>query len=229
VQIEKINSFEVFCEVLQQVGFSMGGSNDEGIFAVSNYFAEHLVEHTGDKETDPWQWRIRGVIETDHLAYGKLFLNKGGWITKDWFPYFMSVRRNGKVFDEMYYDGAISHIAKKIYNLISDTPNLSLHEIKTELGVDKDGKSGFETALTALQMKMLITISGEKFKLSKDGNAYGWPVTTFCTVEEFFGAEVFDLSCKIEPEDAIEKITQQILILNPNASIKSIKKFIGAK
>ncbi len=227
MKIQKIYSFNSFCEALREVGFSMGGSNAEGVFSLSNYFSDNIVTHTGDKETDPWEWRIRGITECDDLAYGKLFFNKGGWIIKEWFPYFMSIRRGNKSLIEMYNDGLISNTARRIYDLISSTPNLSLQEIKATVGCDKNEKSEFDASITMLQMKMFITISGEKFKLSKDGKPYGWPVTTLCNVEDFFGEEISDLSCSIDPKMAIERITEQILLLNPNAETKVISKFIG--
>lgn len=227
MQVQKINSFSSFCTVLREIGFSMGGSNDEGIFSLCSYFSDNLVSHTGNKETDPWEWRIRAITEYNDLAYSKLFFNKGGWITKEWYPYFMAIRREHKTFSEMYNDGLISTTAKIIYDLISDTPNLSLHEIKGMIGCYKSEKSEFEASITMLQMKMLITISGEKLKLSKVGKEYGWPVTTFCTIEDYFGKEIFDLSCGIDQQEAVERITEQILILNPNVDTKIIPKFIG--
>jgi hypothetical protein len=227
MEIRKIDSFSSFCTTLREVGFSMGGSNDEGIFSLCKYFSEGLVFHTGDKETDPWEWRIRGITECDDLAYGKLFFNKGGWITKEWFPYFMAVRRECKTFDEMYYEGAISSTAKRIYYSIRNTPDLALHEIKLMVSGDGSEKSDFESVITMLQMKMFITISGQKYKLSKEGKEYGWPVTTFCTTEDFFGEEIFDFSREIGRREAIDKITEQILELNHNAQTKVIEKFIG--
>lgn len=223
MKIQKIDSFSSFCSALRDVGFSMGGSNDEGIFSICAYFSDNLVAHTGNKETDPWQWRIRGVTEGKDLAYGKLFFNKGGWITKEWYPHFMAIRREHKTFNEIYNNGLMSHTTKRIYDLIRETPDISLQEIKLKVECTKNQKSEFESALTILQMKMFITISGEKYKLSKDEKEYGWPVTTFRTTEDYFGEEIFQQSCEIEKGEAVEKI----LVLNPNADSKIIRKFIG--
>lgn len=226
MQIQKIDSFSSFCVALREAGFSMGGSNDEGIFSLCAYFSDNIVVHTGNKETDPWEWRIRGITECDDLLYSKLFFNKGGWITKEWIPYFMAVRREHKAFDEMYSDGLINNTAKRIYGLICDTPHLSVQEIKNAIKCDKSQNYEIETALTMLQMKMFITISGEKYKISKQGKQYGWPVTTFCRIEDFFGEEIFDLHCAISKQEASDRITDQILILNRKADKKVISKFI---
>jgi len=224
MQLQSIDSFTSFCKSLRQVGFSMGGSNDEGIFSLSRYFSDNIESHTGDLETDPWQWRIRGITECDDIAYGKFFFNKGGWITKEWFPYFMAIRRGHRTFNEMYEDGLISIAAKQVYELIQNNPGISLFEIKNTLGKDN---SKLESTLTMLQMKMLITINGERFKISKDGKEYGWPVTTFCTAEEFFGEDIFEKSCSIGKQEAMNKISEQVLTLNPDAKEKDICKFTG--
>lgn len=227
MQIQKIDSFDSFCSALRKAGFSIGGSNDEGVFTLCGYFSDNIAAHTGDIETDPWEWRIRGITECGDLAYGKVFFNKGGWITKEWYPCFLAVRRENRTFEEIYEDGLISNLAKRVYELIRSTPHLALHEIKIMLESGKEQNNKIESALTLLQMKMLITISGQKFKLSKEGHAYGWPVTTFCTVEDFFGSEIFDLSCELSRQEAVNRITERILELNAKADPKAIGKFIA--
>jgi hypothetical protein len=166
-------------------------------------------------------------MECEDIAYGKLFLNKGGWITSEWYPYFLTVRRGHKTFVEMYYDGLISSTAKKIYECIQRTPHIPLNEIQLSVGYEKEDKSIFESALTMLQMKMFITISGQKYKISQEGKEYGWPAITYCTVEDFFEEDVFDISCQITTQKAVATITERILDLNPEANRKAINKFIG--
>ncbi|MEI6284913.1 MAG: hypothetical protein WCP79_00260 [Bacillota bacterium] len=227
--LQPIDSFTAFCEALRAAGFSLGSHNNEGIFSLCNYFSDNLEEHSGDIEIDPWSWRIRGVTECDDMAYSKLFLNKGGWITREWYPYFLAVRREHKTFEVMQSDGLINELEYKIYDLVRDNAHMSLHDLKELAGIGKNQNTQFEKALTQQQMKMLVTISGQKFKLSQDGKEYGWPVTTFCTVEKFFGAEVLEQSCAISKRDAVDKITAQILVLNPAANAKDIKRFIGSK
>jgi folate-dependent phosphoribosylglycinamide formyltransferase PurN len=58
------------------------------------------------------------------------------------------------------------------------------------------------------------------------GEEYGWSSTVFCVAETFFGGEVFARAAKISPEEAAEKISEQILRLNPKAEPKKITKFI---
>ena len=75
-------------------------------------------------------------------------------------------------------------------------------------------------------MKLYVTMCGRKQKRSLMGEEYGWSSTVFCTTESFWGADVFEEAAKIKKEDAMEQITEQILLLNPNADSKKIIKFI---
>jgi S-adenosylmethionine hydrolase len=68
---------------------------------------------------------------------------------------------------------------------------------------------------------------GRQQKLSKKGEEYGWSSTVFCTPETFFGEDIFAQAARISEKEATEKITAQILRLNPKAEPKRIVKFIN--
>ena len=225
-----INSFDDFCNELLKCGFSMGGGNAKGIFSLISHDWKTttpgcaIVWHTGDPETDPWEWRMRVLEERDDIAYGKVFFGASGYITKEWYPYFLAVRRQGMVFDEWYDEGKISQLEKNIYDAIGDNKYMALHELKQECGITKETSSQFDRALTNLQKHLFITMCGRKQKVNKFGQGYGWNSTVFCTVEDFWGE---DLSTDISYEEAYAKIRERILELNPHAEDKMIKKFIG--
>ena len=232
--MNKIQSFADFVNTLRQSGFSMGGGNDEGVYAVVPWgwqenppYETPVRWHTEDRETDPWEWRMRVLNECDDIAYSKLFWGKSGYITKEWYPYFLSARRKGRSFREAYEDGTISHTAKRIYELVERDDFMPLHVIKQEGGFCKEDKSKFDRAITELQMKLYITMCGSAQKLSAKGEEYGWAATMFCTVERFWDGGVFDKAGEIAPDKAVEKITERIYTLNPNAEGKKILKFIN--
>lgn len=228
-----IKTYAEFVEALLDAGFSMGTSNTENIFALCPYdFSEANPEanrfwHTGDPETDPWEWRIRVLSERDDIAYAKVFFRKSGYITKDWYPCFLAARRGGKSIEEEYFSGTVSRHSKLIYEVISEHGALPVHDIKRLAGFGKEDKSAFERAITELQMKMYITMCGAKKKISQMGLEFGWSSTEFCTVESFFGSEVFEKASGISSEEATEAITEQIYRLNPKASEKNIARFIN--
>ena len=102
--MKQILNYAGFVEALLQAGFSMGGGNDEGIFALIPWNWEETPPyptpvrwHTGDAETDPWEWRMRVLDERTDVSYSKVFFKKNGFITRDWAPYFLSARRGKAV------------------------------------------------------------------------------------------------------------------------------------
>jgi len=228
-----IRCYDDFIKALLTAGFTMAGGNADGIYAIINWgWNEQLTcetpirWHTGDPETDPWEWINRVLDERDDITYGKLFFKKSGYITKEWLPYFLAVRRGGVSLDEAYEDGVISHFAKRIYDIVSTNEALPVEEIKRLGGFLREDKSGFDRALTELQMKLFISPCGRRYKRSQSGEEYGWSSTVFCTTEQFIGDDVFVQAAGIDAEDAKQRIKAQILNLNPSAQEKKISKFI---
>jgi len=227
-----LNNYDDFVRILLQAGFSMATGNIDGVYAVVPFGwskeprDSKIRWHTGDPETDPWEWRLRVLEERDDIAYGKLFFRKGGYITEEWYPYFLAIRRGGMDFAQAYQRGGVSSEAKIIYEIISARGEAAFDEIKRLGAFSREDKSRFEAALTELQMKLYITICDIRQRISADGRGYGWPVTVFCTTEAFWGEEVFDKGESIRPAEAEEAVAERILALNPGADRKKMIKFM---
>jgi len=229
-----VRNYDDFIRALLRAGFSMAGGSASGIYAIINRgWTEEPPEgcpirwHTGDPETDPWEWINRVLDERDDIAYGKLFFRKSGYITKEWLPYFLAVRRDGVSFDEAYEGGTISHFAKRIYDVVAAHEPLPVEEIKQLGRFSREDKSGFDRALVELQTRMFVLPCGRRCKISQTGEEYGWSSTVFCTTEWLFGEDIFAQAATIDAEDAKRKITEQVLKLNPAAQEKMISKFIS--
>jgi len=227
-----INNYNDFITELLKAGFSGAvGGKDDGVFGLFRYGwgadEETGIEwHTDDPETDPWLWRMRVLNERNDIAYAKLFFKKAGYITKEWYPYFIAARRGDRIFEDDYADGIISHTAKRIYDVVVENGHLPLHEIKSLAGFRREDKAKFDSALNDLQMRMYLSIHGIKQQISSKGTQYGWSVTHFCTSEMFWGDDVFERAAGIGADEAVEKIKQQIFSLNPSAPENKIIKFI---
>lgn len=226
-----IRNFSDFCRELSGCGFSMGGGSAKGIFALIGYDwtdQENLDTpvkwHCGDPEVDPWEWRMRVLEERTDIAYGKVFFRTSGYITREYYPYFYAVRRNGESLEEAYERGAVSHEGKRIYDIVS-AGDTALHEIKALGGFGKEDKARFDRALTELQMGLFLTMTGRKQRKNKAGLEYGWNSTVFTTVERFWEERGFAIP-ELSPEESYETIRAQILRLNPAAEEKTIRKFI---
>lgn len=229
-----IRNFDDFCTELLRCGFSMGGGNAKGIFALIDYDwlqQEHLDTpvkwHCGDPEVDPWEWRMRVLEERADIAYGKVFFKTSGFITREWYPHFYAVRRGGRSFADAYEAGQLSHMAKRIYEIVQDGP-IALHEIKARGGFGKADKAQFDKAMLELQMGLYITMSGRKQKKNTLGMDYGWNSTVLCTVEDFWQERDFELPA-LDAEESYALIRERVLLLNPMAEEKTIRKFIMGK
>ena len=226
-----IQNFEDFCQELNESGFSMGGGNAKGIFALIDYdwtnqdaLDTPVKWHCGDPEVDPWEWRMRVLEERTDIAYAKVFFQTSGFISRDWYPHFYAVRRNGETFEDAYERGCISHTAKRIYDIVRGG-DVALHEIKALGGFGKEEKSQFDRAMVELQMGMFITMTGRQQKKNKYGIEYGWNSTVFATVENFWAERDFEIP-ELDAEESYGKIREQILLLNPAAEERTIRKFI---
>ena len=107
--------------------------------------------HTGDPDTDLWEWRMRVLQERNNIAYGKRFFRKGGFITREWCSYFLAARRGAYSFADAYVDGNVSHIARRVYDTLSGYEALPFHEIKTYDSFGRDEQSRLERALVDIK------------------------------------------------------------------------------
>ena len=65
----EIRNFSDFCALLLECGFSLGGGNPKGVFSLlapgclEQQEDSPIRSHTGDPDTDPWEWRMRVLEE----------------------------------------------------------------------------------------------------------------------------------------------------------------------
>jgi len=223
-----IQCYDDFARALLRAGFSFAySSNSEGIYSLLQFNwndepeGSALCWFTGDPDHDPAAWCARLLTERGDIAYAKLFFNKAGYITKEWYPYFFAARRQTSL-DAAYSDGLISQHAKLVYDHLREHGPTPAHELK----FGKADKAKYERGLVELQMGLFVTVCGERKKISRKGEAYGWPANVFCTVEEFWPREVFAQAALISPEEAGEAIARRVFELNPEANAKKVRKFI---
>lgn len=219
----EISNYNEFLAALEPAGMTPGGANGEGVFTLCDFFGPAVRWHTGDPDTDPWEWRMRVLSECRGIAYGKFFNGKSGYLTRKWFPSLLAVRRGAGSFDELF---AGDETARRIYALIRDNGRLPLHMLKLLGFFSREEKSDFERALTALQSSLFLTMCGQERKRSKDGKGYGWYSTVFCLTEEFFGEEAFREAAALSPREAFETLDLHLLRLNPEADAARRRRFL---
>lgn len=224
-----IQNYDEFITELHRAGFSLGGGSSKGIYAAVPFdwteqpAGTQVRWHTGEPDTDPWECRMRVLEERSDIAYAKVFFRGSGYITREWYPFFMSVRRRGMTFEEMWESGRVTELSRRIYEAVRDNGRVAMHDIKRLAGLSGETSAHIEKAMTDLQMSMLLTICGRQQKRNAFGELYGWSSTVFCTPEEFWHTED---TGDIPPEEAAERIRARVLELNPDAQERKIRKFI---
>lgn len=224
-----VQCYEDFCKELLSAGFSLGGGSDKGIYAVVPFdWTEQPAGtpvrwHTGEPDTDPWEWRMRVLEERSDIAYAKVFFRTSGYITEEWYPCFLAVRRRGMSFDEAWEAGLIPELAYRIYNAVRENGRVPMHDIKRLAGLHGETSAHIEKAMTDLQMGMFLTICGRQQKRNMYGEPYGWSSTVFCTPEEFWHRDFDDLP---DHDQAVQRICARVSQLNPGVQERKIRKFI---
>lgn len=180
---------------------------------------------SGDPERDPWEWRSI-VAAGGKVAYGKLFENKAGFVSREWYPILASCRRDGYDFDSRWDDGLATRREKLIMDVLESGESIPSFELKRLAGFGGDGEKGFESVLTRLMMKTYVTVRGFRCRRNKCGEEYGWPVSVYSTPESLFGRETVISAYHMEPEEAKAKLAARVKEFCPDAAEKDILKLL---
>ncbi|MDF2941373.1 MAG: hypothetical protein K0S01_231 [Herbinix sp.] len=221
---QRIKSSTELSEYINDIGFlplfknNVKGFSVEEMTATDSWWA-------GKPEEDPWEWR-EVIAAQGEIAYGKLFSNRAGFISKEWYPYFADYRRDGYDFDSRYEDGLASIRAKKVIDVLTECESLPSNEIKAFAGFGKGGEKGFEGIMSSLQMMTYITVRGFQRRRNKKNEEYGWSVAIYCLSEKLFGEEYVRSAYHLSPEMAKERIIERIINKFPDAAISDIEKNI---
>ena len=198
-----------------------------------------IEEHCDPKvyfgeEPGVWEWK-GPVIQELKCAYGKFFLKKAAFVKKEWYYDLANYRRDGYDFDARVNDGLVNYNEEFLYNIIASKHSILSKTAKAIGGYVKPrekGKDswvprkGFDTTITALQMKGYVLITDFDYEMDKKGNFYGWGVARYATPEEFFGKKFAERCYKRTPEESYERLYRQIRKLT-KAKEDQIRRFLG--
>ena len=222
--VGRIKSSSELTEFINDLGFlplfknSVTGFSVEEMTAAQGWFGGILGE-------DPWAWR-EVIAEEGQLAYGKLFANRAGFISREWYPIFAAYRRNGYDFDSRYEDGLASYRAKKIMDVLEQTEVLPSNELKMTAGFGKGGEKGFEGVMTSLQMQTYITVHSFRRRVNKKNEEYGWSVANFTLSENLFGTDHVRSQYQLSKAEAKQRIMDQVKARFPMADASEIERVI---
>ena len=203
-----IKTFGQLEEYIDKVGFLPLFQNEIPGFSVEEH-TESLYWWSGNAEKDPWEWR-EILARRGHVAYGKFFDKKAGFISREWLPVFANARRDGYDFDALWDDGKARRQQKMIMDCFTEENVLFSNELKERAGFGKGGEKNFDGNLTALQMETYLCVCDFRQRINKKGEGYGWPVALYCMPEHLFGYDHVRSAYREDPKLSEEKIREHI-------------------
>lgn len=169
---------------------------------------------------DPWHWREEAANEGE-IIYGKMFSNRAGFVSRAWFPKFANYRRDGYDFDSRWEEGLETPRNQNIMEYVQLHPMSLTSDIKKNVG-----KTGFEGALTDLQMKTYLVIRGFDRKKNRYQEPYGWSIGVMDTPENAFGSEYTISAYNENPEKSFRDILAHIETVCPGIDKDALERII---
>lgn len=222
---ECIHNFDEMSALISRVGFLPLFRNEIEGFSVEEYAAPHYW-WTGDPERDPWEWR-KEAARSREIAYGKFFGGKAGMISLDWLQTFLSFRRNGCDFEDLWYAGQVQFRQKKVMDCLTGVPEMPGWQIRREAGFGKGGEKNFEGTMTSLQNMLFVVISDFRQKKNKFGFDYGWEVSVYSRPEKVWGEAFVNESYRVPSSRAGAEIYEWMCKLYPDVTEGQLKSMIG--
>ena len=222
---------------VDEIGFLPFFANEAAGFSAEEHVAASAW-WTGDKATDPWEWREE-IASAHAVAYGKFFDGRAGFISRAWLPFFANARRNGWDFDGKWQSGAASQREKAIMEFFVDPESddapvftnaaILSTDLKKRAGFGKGGEKNYPGVLTGLQMQLYLVIGGFQRRTNKRGAAYGMPVSAIMAPESIWGYDWITSAYGEEPAESWQRIFDRAREMYPDADEKGIIKLIGKK
>ena len=221
--------------LLQSAGDIAALVNDVGFLP---FFRNHIPgfsieEHTpperwfSDTLDGPWEWK-GPVLRRSGGTYGKFFMNKAGFISRDWFYDFANYRRDGYDFDARYDDGLAGHRDLLLIQALEKAGPALSKTLKREAGFGgKDGLKGFDTVITRLQMQGYVLTADFEYMTDKLGRPYGWGVCRYATPEQLFGPDFGDRAYRCAPEVSYARLLEHLQKRLPDASEAALRRLLG--
>ncbi len=219
----EVRSPEDVIELVEEIGFLPFFENDVPGFSIEECCPPELwfsAEADG-----PWEWK-GPIARSLRCVYGKFFKGKAMFISRDWFPDFANLRRDGYDFDARFNDGLASYKDREVYETIAENKYLLSKELKRMLDYRKGGKKGFDTVITRLQMQTYVCISDFVYMLDKFGAPYGWGVAEYAAPEALLGGDFVTSAYRRDPEESWERIAEHLKSVFPDISEDKLRTII---
>lgn len=177
-----LTHYSEFVDTVERLGFLPLSHGFLGLPSLSSLTLPEAW-HTGDVDTDPWQWKDRAAAE-QRLAYGRILNGHKGFVSPHFYAAFFAAFRPEQWLAERYEMGLLNQTVWQVWQIVEDSEPLDTAQIRRLMGVTgKQGGSRVDAALETLQREFFLTVAGSRRKISKSGQPYGWPAEIYAKVE----------------------------------------------
>ena len=213
-------------------------------YGIVPFFSNEIKGFSLEENCDPkvyfseqpglWEWK-GPVIQETRCAYGKFFRKKAAYISRKWYYDFANYRRDGYDFEARISDGLVNYNEEFLYNIIASRHSILSKTAKAiggyvrprERGKDSwEPRKGFDTTITALQMKGYVLITDFDYETDRKGEFYGWGIARYATPEEFYGKSFAKNCYRRSPEESYQRLLRQLKKINPEASKDDLIRFL---
>ncbi len=169
-----------------------------------------------------WEWKDP-VIAGTGAAYGRFFLSRPGFASREFFMKLSAYRRDGYDFEGMVNDGLVTRNERTIHAILEEAGTSSSVFLRQRAGMSK---SVFDSTITRLQMRTFMMVSGFGYNLTKDGRPYGWGIARYALPEAVY-EELEDTLNALEPADAKDRLLADLRRHFPDADDDALLRTIG--
>lgn len=227
VSMAILKNYNEFVERVNELGFMALSDILPGFPSVS---AETLKEawHTGDADTDPWCWKDRAA-EEKQLAFGCILGGNKGFVSAGMYPYFYAFYQPKESMEDRWLHGLISPEVNALWKLFQTKTLLNTSDIRYEMAVGKKGGGKVDNAIVELQKQYYITVAGNRRKLNKSGQPYGWPANVYDRVENWVPAPWLAECCDLDKDEAGQYIVETGLSISDNVKEAGLRKVLSIR
>ena len=179
--MQPLTSYQDFVDRVNELGFLPMSGLAPGLPSLGD-LTPGGSWHTGDPDTDPWQWKDRAAREKK-LAYGCILNGQKGFVASHLYAAFYTAFHPPEPMPLRWSEGTVDQTTWSLWNLFEKHGVVNTFEAHRLMAGSSSssapGSARVDSRLQALQAAYYITGAGNTRKVSRAGQEYGWPAMRY--------------------------------------------------
>jgi len=222
-----VETYAAFRERLQALGFILFGGGRGEMLELGD-ITRPGSWHSGEPETDPWDWKDRLAASRDG-AYVRVLDGRATLMDRAWIPVFWAAFRQEWPLEERYEAGLADRMTLRMHGLFEQRPEWARHELTDALDIGAKQKAAFTRALVNLQREMAIVICGQTQRVAVNGMPMGWPSMAYMRTEAWALPEWRAQAEALTRAEARSLIRARIRHISPQCPVRTLDRLCGTE